>query len=386
MSGFNPSDVLTKTDWLLQPGCNPNELAFPVFMALITNCGLRHTRTHSVYSDVSMDALLVSLAERGWEELLSISRHVKPRADVVVHHPELGACGKVLTNSGNYYHLNAAGPSTEIAAKALDSLLECLPEAQAKSDDEIRMSFWHWSGTRGATSTIRPIDCPKWGSADLDLNYVGKTGTPGACPPLQDLMSLERPEGRGRLLLFHGEPGTGKTYGIRALIRKWAPWCKAHYVMDPESLFGHMDYMADVLLDSGHNFRVPGNVDGDDEEDDTWRLVILEDADEFLVRDAKMEVGQKLSRLLNVADGLLGQGMRLLILITTNEPVGQMHKAVIREGRCLANLEFKKLGLDSSIAWLQTHGHESPVPGGSRSLASLYAMLRERPAGLRAVG
>ena len=45
---------------------------------------------------------------------------------------------------------------------------------------------------------------------------------------------------------------------------------------------------------------------GDD--DDSWRLLILEDAGELITPDARSVAGQALSRLLNVADGLIGQG------------------------------------------------------------------------------
>ncbi len=47
-----------------------------------------------------------------------------------------------------------------------------------------------------------------------------------------------------------------------------------------------------------------------------------------------------MSKLLNLADGLLGQGLRCLFLITTNEPLGVIHPAVVRPGRCLAKVEF----------------------------------------------
>ena len=79
---------------------------------------------------------------------------------------------------------------------------------------------------------------------------------------------------------------------------------------------------------------------------------MLEDADELLRADAKKTTGQALSRLLNVADGFLGQGVRVLVLITTNEPLGRLHPAVIRPGRCLAEVEFTPLTAAESAAFL----------------------------------
>jgi len=50
--------------------------------------------------------------------------------------------------------------------------------------------------------------------------------------------------------------------------------------------------------------------------------------------DAKSQVGQGLSRLLNVSDGILGQGTKIMILVTTNENLGKLNPAVMRPGRC----------------------------------------------------
>jgi hypothetical protein len=47
----------------------------------------------------------------------------------------------------------------------------------------------------------------------------------------------------------------------------------------------------------------------------------------------------KLSRLLNLTDGLLGQGRRVLAAITTNEDIRVLHPAATRPGRCLAQIE-----------------------------------------------
>jgi hypothetical protein len=96
---------------------------------------------------------------------------------------------------------------------------------------------------------------------------------------------------------------------------------------------------------------------------------VLEDADELLRADAKRETGQALSRLLNVADGFLGQGVRVLVLITTNEPIGRLHPAVVRPGRCLAEVEFSPLTAAEGAAFLGT-GRGREVEG--LTLAELF--------------
>jgi hypothetical protein len=104
---------------------------------------------------------------------------------------------------------------------------------------------------------------------------------------------------------------------------------------------------------------------------------VLEDTGELLRPDAKSIIGQGLARFLNVVDGLIGQGLRVLVLVTTNERIETLHPAVARPGRCAANIEFDKLGHDEATAWLRQHG-VSGEAGGPRMLASLYAQLEGR--------
>jgi ATP-dependent 26S proteasome regulatory subunit len=72
-------------------------------------------------------------------------------------------------------------------------------------------------------------------------------------------------------------------------------------------------------------------------------LIVAEDSDEFLRLSARREAGAALGRLLNLTDGILGQGSNTLILLTTNELLENLHPALIRPGRCLAQIEFEDI-------------------------------------------
>ncbi len=112
---------------------------------------------------------------------------------------------------------------------------------------------------------------------------------------------------------------------------------------------------------------------------------MLEDCDELIRADAKQGTGQALARLLNLTDGMLGQGLRLLIAITTNEPLARLHPAIIRPGRCLAEIEIGPLTPSEAGAWLGRPVRTEPA---GITLAELCArrseltLVGDRPAPL----
>ena len=118
----------------------------------------------------------------------------------------------------------------------------------------------------------------------------------------------------------------------------------------------------------------------DDEEDESrraWRVLVLEDTGELLSAQARAAVGQGLSRFLNVVDGLIGQGLRVLVLVTTNEEIQTFHPAVARPGRAAANIEFIALSDAEARSWLEGRGIEDP-PSTPATIASLYAQAEGR--------
>ena len=89
--------------------------------------------------------------------------------------------------------------------------------------------------------------------------------------------------------------------------------------------------------------------------------------------EAKHTAGQALSRLLNLTDGLLGQGRNVLVGVTTNEDLERLHPAVVRPGRCLARIEVGPLTRPEAIGWL---GTDEGVGREGATLAELYALKR----------
>ena len=311
-----------------------------------------------------------------------------------------GALVQLGLYTGSVYAFVAADEQADVD-RAVARLREALPAPDPSSAHEVTVTFWTY-GPHGPMPSWRSIAVPSWD--EIHANYSGRTRA-----QLESIMRGFQPAHGGQLVLWHGNAGTGKTFALRALAWEWREWCDFHYIVDPDSFFGqHADYLMSVLLQPGytghtvassHGFiayapmtlqveEAVADTDGDEEErgSKAWRVLILEDTGELLSADARVAMGQGLSRFLNVVDGLIGQGLRVLVLVTTNEPIRRLHPAVARPGRSAANIEFVPLTADESNAWLESHGNEARVSDAT-TLAELYGRHEGiEPGTIRLVG
>jgi hypothetical protein len=240
-------------------------------------------------------------------------------------------------------------------------LKDRFPKAD-KRPDVLMVRTWY-AGYQGVTSSYSDLILPSWD--DIAPNYPEPTRT-----QLDELMALGPPSNgslEGKLILFHGPPGCGKTFAIRALFRSWCEWCAPELLIDPESAFGETRYLIQLLRSTAH--QEPGSAER------LWRVLVAEDADKYLGADARASDNPALDRLLNVADGLIGQGSRLLYLLTTNSELAVLHSALVRPGRSLGVVEFRKFSPDEGQRWL---GADGPVRKGEMTLAELFAIRNGR--------
>jgi ATPase family associated with various cellular activities (AAA) len=330
-------------------GAYVNDLCAGIFLAAVERDGLRHVRSaeverqHETLGDLERFGRveLSWRTESGEDAVVSL-----PGGELVLLIGWEGACEVVV-----------AGREPATVRRACDTLARALRQS-APRRDELMVRFWaNGGGNQGAHARRRRLDAPEW--AAIARNYP-----PAVRQGLGRLVRARHP-GRGTVLLWHGAPGTGKTHALRALARAWRGWCALHYVTDPDSFLTGTDYLMSVATASP------------DEGEPAWRLIVLEDAGELMGASARADTGQGLSRILNLTDGLLGQGQRCLLLVTTNEPVGRLHPALRRPGRCWAEVEFAPFSAREAAAWLRRRGAPRRAPAGG-TLAELYALAEDR--------
>ena len=170
---------------------------------------------------------------------------------------------------------------------------------------------------------------------DLDINYGY-----GFEDFHDELMERFEKSTKG-LVLFHGKPGTGKTYYIRHLLRSMAESNKVVIYMPPNMVDRLVDpgFMT-FLVKSVKNYSASGK----------FCVLLIEDAEPLLAKRQEGVRIQGVTNLLNMTDGLLNDMLNLQIICTFNVDLDKLDSALLRPGRLIARKEFKPLSeLDANL-------------------------------------
>jgi len=168
----------------------------------------------------------------------------------------------------------------------------------------------------------------------------------------------------GVTVLF-GPPGCGKTSFLRALMARLIAKCVFYFL--PVGEFEALSSPGLVSFWARETARYKGK----------QKIVILEDAEDLLLpRDQGTRT--KVSDLLNIADGFLGDHLRLHVVATTNAPVQRLDPAIARPGRLVGVREFRRLSHGEALRLAQNKGLELPQQS-DYSLAEIYSAGADTP-------
>jgi hypothetical protein len=152
------------------------------------------------------------------------------------------------------------------------------------------------------------------------------------------------------LILFHGQPGTGKTQYIRHLLKElcnankavlYSPPAVSASLAEPQMI----NFISDWIMGEKRDC-----------------ILLIEDAEPLLESRSGGVDGRStgISNLLNITDGILNDILGLMVIATFNIEINKIDPALLRPGRLLARKEFKKMDELQTENLASTLGMEKP--------------------------
>jgi hypothetical protein len=165
------------------------------------------------------------------------------------------------------------------------------------------------------------------------------------------IVKLLKEKRKSGLHLFHGIPGTGKSTYIKNLIARLS---KDVLFISP-SIASSLDSpnFLRLLLDQPNS------------------ILVIEDAEQLIV-SREGSRNSNVAMLLNLTDGILGDGLGIQVIATFNTPLGNIDKALLRKGRLLSIYEFKALELTKARSLMQELGKDPNCLLQATTLADIY--------------
>lgn len=143
-----------------------------------------------------------------------------------------------------------------------------------------------------------------------------------------------------KLVLFNGEPGTGKTNYLKYLLNN-TPDVKKIYIPP---------YFVQSIADPAFFPIIKREKES---------LLIIEDAEKILVNREDQSDNSTISILLNLCDGIMADVLNFKIIATFNTDEDKIDAALKRKGRMFLKYKFDKLANDKAAKlYEKVHGEE----------------------------
>jgi hypothetical protein len=163
----------------------------------------------------------------------------------------------------------------------------------------------------------------------------------------------------GRIVIMEGEPGTGKTHLVRAMLLEVPD---AMFVLVPPEMVSSLGgpELLPLLIDNRHHASGP-------------IILVLEDADKVLVTRGNENINS-IQSLLNLGDGILGSMLDLRIIATTNAQKLEMEAAIMRPGRLSKDIKVGALSASKSQFIFN-----KLVPGLANVADTIFSIEEDKP-------
>jgi hypothetical protein len=204
-----------------------------------------------------------------------------------------------------------------------------------------------------SSRTVRLLAIRPQTEEELRLHYG-----PDFLPWTQSILSVLAKKCAG-IHLLRGEPGTGKTSFIRHLIQVFTTSHRFYFL--PSYEYARV----------GNGALIEFLQDEKDDHPNLQFVIVMEDAESVLM-PRKIDTGFSVSALLNLADGLLGEGLNLQFICTVNCEIAELDAAIVRPGRLRTARDFRLLTHSEAIELAEHCGLPVPQQRREYSLAEIY--------------
>lgn len=142
--------------------------------------------------------------------------------------------------------------------------------------------------------------------------------------PDDKIQKFIKEQNKSGILIFHGEPGCGKTSYIKYLIQTNQDKQFSYLGLD---MLSNQDKLRDYVISR--------------QKDDL--IIIIEDCEKLLQSRNYGSSNTGLSDILNISDGLIGDQTNTKFIFTFNSNLSSIDSALLRKGRLKCRYEFKPL-------------------------------------------